>query len=101
LTDAVFRIEDVEKDVTLPPLMQQSVYLDLDPYSLVSYNVMQAVFAINAVDSERTDKVRQSLTFLKLKTFTLFQGLHVSFNERKVSSKSHGRRVTVRLIFKR
>ncbi|KAI0784409.1 SNF2 family N-terminal domain-containing protein [Abortiporus biennis] len=49
------RIEDVEEDVLLPILMQETVLLDLDVYGVKTYNVMQAVIAINAIDSERTD----------------------------------------------
>lgn len=51
------RIEDIEKEVTLPPIQQETIFLDLDPYAVLSYNAMQAVIAINAIDSERKDEV--------------------------------------------
>ncbi|KAF9652886.1 hypothetical protein BDM02DRAFT_3088163 [Thelephora ganbajun] len=49
------RIEDVERDVVLPPLKQDIVWLDLDDFSRKSYNAMQAVIAINAIDTQRVD----------------------------------------------
>jgi hypothetical protein len=52
------RIEDVESDVVLPPLKQDIIWLDLDDFSRMSYNAMQAIIAINAIDSQRVDVVR-------------------------------------------
>lgn len=50
------RIEDVERDITLPPLRHETVLLDMDTYGTITYNVMQAQVVINAVDSERVDQ---------------------------------------------
>ncbi len=52
------QIDDIEKDITLPPVVQESILLDLDPMVVKSYNALQATIAINAIDSQRTDQVR-------------------------------------------
>lgn len=55
----------MEKDVLLPFIHHETVLLDLDPYAVKTYNVMQAAVAINAIDSERVDQVcaRSSRSF--------------------------------------
>jgi hypothetical protein len=47
----------VERDVVLPALKQEIVWLDLDDLSMKSYNAMQAIVAINAIDTQRVDVV--------------------------------------------
>lgn len=51
------RIDEIESDIVLPPLRELTVLLDLDKYALMSFNLLQALVAVNAVDSERTDMV--------------------------------------------
>ena len=52
------RYEDVEQDMRLPILYNETVLLDMDPYAVKTYNILQAMIAINAIDSERKDLVR-------------------------------------------
>ncbi|KZT27320.1 hypothetical protein NEOLEDRAFT_1110673 [Neolentinus lepideus HHB14362 ss-1] len=66
------RIEDVEKNVILPSLHQETVLLDLDPYSLKSYNALQATIAVNAIDSER---VHQDYLFHSSNVDALLQAI--------------------------
>lgn len=51
------RIEDIEKEVLLPMLDQETVLLDLEPMGVKTYNVLQASIAINSVTSEREGTV--------------------------------------------
>ncbi|KAI9068581.1 hypothetical protein FKP32DRAFT_1587558 [Trametes sanguinea] len=47
------RIEDVECEVSLALLDHKTVLLDMDPYAVKTYNRMQAIIAVNVVDTER------------------------------------------------
>ncbi|KAF9246232.1 P-loop containing nucleoside triphosphate hydrolase protein [Melanogaster broomeanus] len=49
------RIGDVEKDIVLPSMKHDIIYMDLNEYALKSYNAMQASIVVNAIDSERKD----------------------------------------------
>ena len=53
----IYRIEDIEKEIVLPTLHQETVLLDMDPLGVKTYNVLQAIVAINAVTSERVGAV--------------------------------------------
>ena len=53
----IVRVEDVECDVSLPTMSRETVMLHLDPYARISYNLLQASIAINAIDSERVGPV--------------------------------------------
>lgn len=82
------RIEDIEKDVLLPPMKEETILLDLDPYAQMSFNVFLSSIVINAVDSERRDQVCLSssaynylfkLTTIFTDRITSFIPLFVSF----------------------
>ncbi|KAL5511334.1 hypothetical protein ACEPAH_4550 [Sanghuangporus vaninii] len=49
------RVKDIERYVRLPPLNEGLVLLDLEEYGQMTYNVLLAFVAVNAVDSERRD----------------------------------------------
>ncbi|KAI0343105.1 hypothetical protein BDW22DRAFT_1356676 [Trametopsis cervina] len=49
-------LEDIQREVRLPPISHETVLLDLDYYAAMTYNVMQAGIVINAVTSERRDQ---------------------------------------------
>lgn len=59
LTVLRYRIQDVESELPekLPPLKEKTVSLKFHPLAAKTYNVLQAGFAVNAVDSERKDQV--------------------------------------------
>lgn len=50
------RIEDIEADLSLPPLYNKVVYLKPSFYDKLSINLFLAILASNAVTSERTDQ---------------------------------------------
>ena len=54
------RIEDIESEILLPPLTQETVLLDMDPLAVKTYNVLQATIAINAITSERVGVVSKT-----------------------------------------
>lgn len=55
-TEALNRVQDVEKDIVLPPLDEETVVLDMDPLVRTSYNALLASITFNAIDSQRIDK---------------------------------------------
>ncbi|KAI4203300.1 MAG: hypothetical protein LQ350_001997 [Teloschistes chrysophthalmus] len=50
------RIEDVEKDIKLPPLYNQTIYLEPRYHDKLSLNLFIMTLAVNAVTSERVDQ---------------------------------------------
>ncbi|KAF1808629.1 hypothetical protein P152DRAFT_443501 [Eremomyces bilateralis CBS 781.70] len=50
------RLEDVERDIQLPPLKHKVVYLEPSFYDKLTANLFTLVLATNAVTSERTDR---------------------------------------------
>lgn len=58
LSDLVVRhsSEQIENDVTLPPLLHKPVFLTPSIHNRISVNLFTAVLAINAVSSEREDR---------------------------------------------
>ena len=60
----------MERDVRLPILHNETVLLDMDPYAVKTYNLIQAQIVINAIDSERKDMVCRSSTPLMFSELT-------------------------------
>ena len=52
------RVQDIEAEIILPQLFQQPVFLSLHPLGVKTYNVYQALIAINAVSAMRSGTVR-------------------------------------------
>ncbi|KAL8710305.1 MAG: hypothetical protein Q9220_005075 [cf. Caloplaca sp. 1 TL-2023] len=50
------RVEDIEKDINLPPLYNRTVYLEPKWHDKLSLNLFILTLAINAVTSERIDE---------------------------------------------
>ncbi|KAG8863073.1 hypothetical protein FRB96_009253 [Tulasnella sp. 330] len=50
------RKEDIEAELVLPPLDHQIVRLGMDAYQAITYNVIQSLVVVNAIDSERCGK---------------------------------------------
>jgi SNF2 family DNA or RNA helicase len=48
--------EQIENDVTLPPLLHKPVFLTPSTHNRISVNLFTAVLAVNAVSSEREDR---------------------------------------------
>lgn len=56
-------------------MKEESIFLDLDPYGVKTFNAFQGGLAINAVDSERTGQVNACLTMLLFSNYCA--GLHI------------------------
>ncbi|KAG8987906.1 hypothetical protein FRB94_000866 [Tulasnella sp. JGI-2019a] len=50
------RKQDIEAEVALPPIDRQIIRLGMDPYQAITYNVIQSLIVVNAIDSERSDQ---------------------------------------------
>ncbi len=59
-------VKDIEAEHPLPPVSQETVLLELHSFPAMTYNIIQAVIAINAVDSAMTDRVSHLIFSLLL-----------------------------------
>lgn len=50
----------MENEVELLPMVQETVLLNLEPFQVRTYNIIQSAIVTNAVDSERADEVRST-----------------------------------------
>ena len=53
-----YRIQDIEKEISLPKLSQETVLLDLDTYGLKTHNALLSIIRLNAIDSGREHQVQ-------------------------------------------
>ncbi|GJJ12357.1 hypothetical protein Clacol_006598 [Clathrus columnatus] len=69
------RVEDIERELPekLPPIEEKIVKLKFQPLAARTYNILQSLIAVNAIDSQREHQARKHLrTVLENMSQTLF-----------------------------